>query len=134
MRRYVVDTQCLLWYLADDRRLPDSARAAFRASEDGRAQVLVPAIALVETVFLAQRQRVSEPLLAELLALTEDSNASVCVVPLDMTVVRAMKDFGPAAVPELPDRIIAATARALDLPLLTTDSAIAASGLVRVVT
>jgi predicted nucleic acid-binding protein len=42
------------------------------------------------------------------------------------------KDFGPAAVPEMPDRIIAATARALDVPLLTTDPAIAESGLVKV--
>jgi len=47
-------------------------------------------------------------------------------------VVRAVGDFGPAAVPELPDRIIAATARALDIPLLTTDPAVAASGLVKV--
>ena len=41
-------------------------------------------------------------------------------------------DFGPAAVPELADRIIAATPRALYLPLLTTDPAIEASGLVKV--
>jgi len=33
----------------------------------------------------------------------------------------------------MPDRIIAATARALDIPLLTTDPAIAESKLVKVV-
>jgi len=49
-------------------------------------------------------------------------------------VARAVRDFGPSAVPELADRIIAATARALNLPLLTTDPAIAASGLVQVAT
>jgi predicted nucleic acid-binding protein len=49
-----------------------------------------------------------------------------------MAVVRAMHDFGPAVVPELPDRIIAATARALNLPLLTTDPLIEESGLVKV--
>ena len=53
-------------------------------------------------------------------------------MPLDMAVVRAVHDFGPAAIPELADRIIAATARALDVPLLTTDPVIAASNLVRV--
>jgi predicted nucleic acid-binding protein len=66
------------------------------------------------------------------MTLTEEPDASICVVPLDMAVVRAAKDFGPAAVPEMPDRIIAATARALDVPLLTTDPAIAESGLVKV--
>lgn len=54
------------------------------------------------------------------------------MVPLGMAVVRAVKDFGPAAVPEMPDRIVAATARALDVPLLTTDPLIAESGLVKV--
>lgn len=40
-----------------------------------------------------------------------------------------LRTIGPAAIPELSDRIIAATALALDLPLLTTDSAIIDSGL-----
>lgn len=51
MKRYVIDTQCLLWYMAEDRRLPKTARAIFRAVEDGRAQLLVPSIALVEAIF-----------------------------------------------------------------------------------
>jgi predicted nucleic acid-binding protein len=49
-----------------------------------------------------------------------------------MAVVRALSDFGPAAIPEIADRIIAATARALDLPLLTTDPVIGESKLVKV--
>ncbi len=50
-----------------------------------------------------------------------------------MNVVQAVTDFGPVSVPELADRVIAATARALGLPLLTTDPAIAESGLVEVI-
>ena len=129
MKRYVTDTQCLLWYLADDRRLPRGPNRTFRAADDGNAQVLVPSIALVEAIFLSQRKRVSETLLE----LQEDPDASFAVVPLDMAVVRTLNDFGPAAVPELADRVIAATARALRLPLLTVDPAIAASGLVEVI-
>ncbi len=41
--------------------------------------------------------------------------------------------FGPVAIPELADRIIAATALCLDLPLLTTDSTIQESSLVKTV-
>jgi len=133
MKRYVTDTQCLLWYLADDRRLPRAANRAFKAADDGAAQVLVPSIALVETVFLSQRKRVSETLLQRVLELEEDPDASIAVVPLDMAVVRAVNDFGPAAVPELADRVIAATARALGLPLLTVDLEIAESRLVDVI-
>jgi PIN domain nuclease of toxin-antitoxin system len=160
MRRFVSDTQCVLWYLARDRRLPKPARAAFDAAEDeeGRGQVVVPSIAVVEAVFLVQRNRLPSHVLNQLLALpdTPDASiyvvpldmkvhvlnqllalpdtpdASIYVVPLDMKVARAVSDFGPAAVPELADRIVAATARALNLPLLTTDPTIEASGLVKV--
>ena len=60
MKRYVTDTQCLIWHLADDeRRMPHAARVAFRAAEDGTAQILVPTMALAEAMFLSQRRRIS---------------------------------------------------------------------------
>ena len=133
MKRYVTDTQCLLWYMAQDRHLPKAVKAIFDASEEGRVQVLVPSMVLVETVFLLQRQRIKQSVLDEFLQLSEEPEASMCVVPLDMNVVQAVTDFGPASVPELADRVIAATARALGLPLLTVDPAIVESALVKVI-
>ena len=133
MKRYVTDTQCLIWHLIHDRHLPKTARAIFTATDNGQSQVLVPSMVLVETIFLLQRQRVPQRVVDHLLQLSEDPDASFCVVSLDISVVRAVNDFGPAAVPELADRVIAATARALNLPLLTVDHAIAASGLVDVI-
>ena len=132
MKRYVTDTQCLLWYVTKDRRLPKVAQNAFQQAKEGSAQILVPSIVWVEAVFLAERQRVPRTVLAELMALSEAFTASIRVVPLDLAVACAVSDFGPSAVPELADRIIAATARAVNLPLLTTDPAIQASGLVKV--
>lgn len=133
MKRYVTDTQCLLWHMARDRHLPKAVRLIFEAAERGQAQVLVPSICLVEALFLLQRQRVPQTVVDQLLQLPEHMRASLRVVPLDMAVVHAVADFGPAAVPELADRVIAATARALNLPLLTVDHAIAHSGLVDVI-
>ena len=132
MKRYVTDTQCLLWYVTQDRRLSKVAQTAFQRTKEGSAQVLVPSIVLVEAVFLAERQRVPRTTLAELMALSDASTASIRVVPLDLAVARAVSDFGPSTIPELPDRIVAATARALNLPLLTTDPVIEESGLVKV--
>lgn len=134
MKRYVTDTQCLLWYLTGDRRLSRAVRAVFSASEGGRTQILVPSIVLVEAIFLLHRQRVKEMIVDKLMMLSEEPDASLYVVPLDVAVVHALYQFGPAAVPELADRIIAATARASNLTLLTTDPAIIESGLVSVVT
>ncbi len=133
MKRYVVDTQCLVWFLSRDRRLPKSARRAFDAAQEGAAQILAPSICLVECLFLFQRQRIAVAVMDMLLNLTEAPDAPIVVVSLDMATVRAVQDFGPAVIPELADRIIAATARALGLPLLTTDQSIIASGLVQVI-
>jgi len=93
--------------------------------EEGRAQIFVPSIVLIEAIFLLQRQRVPESIVLQLLQLSEDPSASICVTPLNMAVVSALSEFGPAVIPELSDRIIAATARALNLPLITTDPVIA---------
>jgi len=133
MQRYVTDTHCLLWHMGDRRRLSKTALRIFTSAEEGRAQILVPSIVLVEAIFLVQRQRVKDDVLNKLLGITEQPDANFYVTPLNMAVVQALRSFGPAVVPELSDRIIAATALALKLPLLTTDMAIAASGLVSTV-
>lgn len=133
MKRYVTDTQCLLWYMAAVRRLPRSARAVFQAVEQGRAQVAVPSIALVEAIFLLQRQRVPIAIVDRLLTLPEEPTATIYVTPLSMAVVIALSSIGPTIIPELADRIIAATALELQLPLLTTDASIIESQLVQVV-
>lgn len=95
--------------------------------------MIVPSLVLVEAVFLLQRQKVKEDVLTKLFELSEQPDANFYVTPLDLAVVQALRSFGPAAVPELSDRIIAATALALGLPLLTTDSAMIDSGLIETV-
>ena len=67
-----------------------------------------------------------------MMALPDSPAVTLRVIPFDSAAVHAMADFGPAVVPELADRIIAATARALGLPLLTTDPAIVECGLVKI--
>lgn len=133
MKQYVTDTQCLLWYLTADRRLPRAIPSVYDAMEDGHAQIFVPSMVLVETLFLFQRECVTEKIVSQLMELSEEQDATLCVLPMDMSVVRTVRDFGPAVVKELADRVIAATARAFDLPLLTVDEEIIRSGLVKVV-
>ncbi|MFZ4657895.1 MAG: type II toxin-antitoxin system VapC family toxin [Caldilineaceae bacterium] len=133
MKRYVTDTHCLLWYMTDDRRLPKAVNKIYDAAEKGRAQVLVPSIVLVEAIFLLQRQRIARSVLDQLLQLPEEPTATLYVTPLNLAVVLAVNAFGPAAIPELADRIIAATAYTLNLPLLTVDHIIIESNLVKVI-
>ena len=52
------------------------------------------------------------------------------VVPLDLAIVKALRAVKRAKVPEMPDRIIVATAKHLGAKIITKDAAIAAAGLV----
>ncbi len=124
MNRYVVDTHALLWYLSRSKRLSRKARSIFLRAHDGHEQVIVPSIVLIEAVFLMQRERIEGHITQILLDLPEDPQAGIYVYPLNLAIARVVKDFGPEAIPEMPDRIIAATARHLDLPLLTADTTI----------
>ena len=133
MKRYVADTHSILWYLSKNRRLSRRARKLFSSAVKGQVQVLVPSIVLVEAVFLAQRRRASESQISQLFNLSEDREAGIRVVPLNMEIAEVVGDLGPAAIPDMPDRIIAATARALDAPLITVDRAITDSDLLEVV-
>lgn len=133
MKEYVTDTHALVWFLAKDKRLSREAYQIFAQATQGRAAILVPSIVLVELVFLLQRRRVPESIVQQAFALSEAPGADIRVVPLDLPVAREAASFGPAAIQELPDRIIAATARALQAPLLSADPEIAASNLVEVI-
>jgi len=133
MRDFVTDTHAVIWYLSRNKRLSRKTRAIFQKAQAGYGHVVVPSIVLVETIFLAQRMRVDKDITKVLLALTENPADGIYIYPLNKAVVQALSRFGPVAIPELADRIIAATALHLDLPLLTTDSAIRESGLVKTV-
>ncbi len=121
MSQYVTDTHAIIWHLVNDRRLSSRAR-----------QVFTPSIVVVEAVYLAERQRIDSTTLAQLLALSEESPTNYQVVPLDLEVIQALRTTDRTLVPELPDRIIVATALLHDLQLVTRDSAIATAGIVDV--
>jgi PIN domain nuclease of toxin-antitoxin system len=50
-------------------------------------------------------------------------------IPMDTAIVLALRQIPREQIPELPDRIIAATAVHLDLPLISRDRTIQASNI-----
>jgi predicted nucleic acid-binding protein len=133
MRNLVADTHAVIWYFAKDKRLSRKARTAFLKAKAGYGRVVIPSIVLVETIFLVQRRRANEEVVKVVLDLSENPTAGIYVYPLNKAVAQALSHFGPAAIPELPDRIIAATAFHLGLPLLTADLAIQSSDLIETI-
>lgn len=65
--------------------------------------------------------------LERLKSILKDSDSGFVIVTLDFDIAEAMSEIPRHVVPDMPDRIIAATARYLGLPLVTCDTKIQAS-------
>jgi PIN domain nuclease of toxin-antitoxin system len=125
----VVDTHAALWYLADDPALSVRAAAALDAITIAGRPIYVPAICVVEAIYLAEKGRIPGTALERLLRALEEPNPRFVLAPLDWIVAIAVRGVARADVPDLPDRVIAATAAALRLPLVTKDGRIRATNL-----
>ncbi len=129
MSDYVTDTHALLWHLSRDRALSATAADLFRRADEGGVGIVIPSIVLVEVVYLCEREHVPSDRVDRVLALTGAPGSRYRVAPLDEAVVQALRRIPRQRVPEMPDRIIGATALCLGLPLITRDSELASSGL-----
>src|SRR3989304_8279182 len=126
MPDYVADTHALIWHLTGDARLSPAAQAAFDGADNDRATIWIPGVVLVEAVYLVEKARYPATLITQMLDLVDPPSDNYAIVPLDTGVIRALQAIDRHIVPEMPDRIIAASAMHLSLPLLSKDSAIAA--------
>jgi PIN domain nuclease of toxin-antitoxin system len=117
----VADTHAFLWDLLDSSRLSVAARRAFDAAREGGWLVYVSAISPVEITYLSEKGRLTPDVPGRVGRALSDPESAVAVVALDLTIAEALREIPRDAVPDMPDRIIAATALHLGLPLVTKD-------------
>ena len=129
MSAYVTDTHALLWHLSNDPALSAPAADLFRQADAGAVEIIIPSIALIEVVYLCERQRVPDDRIDRILALPSIPGSRYRMVPLDEPVVQALRRIPRDQVPDMPDRIIGATALSLGLPLIPRDSNLTSSQL-----
>jgi PIN domain nuclease of toxin-antitoxin system len=133
MSQYVTDTHALLWHLYNNPKLSSVAKIIFEQTDAGNDEIFIPAIVLVEIIYLTEKKRIPADAVQKSLDLLTSDTDNYHIAPLDAFVARAVQSIDRAVVPELPDRIIAATALALGLPLITRDERIkSVTGLVQV--
>lgn len=127
MSDVLADTHSIVWSLFDPRRLSPAAFASLNlASQTGR--IFVSAITLVELNYLTGKKSFPYTgVLPRLVALATDPNEPIELLPLSLQVALAMDQVPRAEIPDMPDRIIAATAVAHQLPLVSADSDIQGS-------
>lgn len=125
----VTDTHSVVWYLAQDNRLSPAAKSFMDTAAQNGERIGVSSISLVEIVYLIERNRIPAESLSRLAAAIASPRSALTEVPLDIRIVRALTTIDSSQIPEMPDRIIAATAAYLHVPLVSRDARIQSSGL-----
>lgn len=127
MTAVLVDTHALVWYLVEPERLSRTAGDALDQASATGQPIYASAVSLVEIIYLVEKGRLPEAVMDRLTEALASPDAEISVVPVDREVAMAVRAIPRAAVPDLPDRLIAATALRLNLPLLTRDKKIQAT-------
>lgn len=121
MSAVVLDTHAVIWYLSKSQRIPPAVVALIRRTINAGDPLYVSAISVLEVTYLVEKGRLPESALDRLVNALADPHAGIVAVPFDVDVALAARDIPREAVPDMPDRIIAATARHLGVPLVTRD-------------
>jgi predicted nucleic acid-binding protein len=119
----VVDTHAHLQLcrLFADEHLSATARTTIEEAAAGGDQIAFSSITLAEIVYLIKKGRIDSATLDRLLMAVDSEDAVLIEVPFDRHVAQALRKIERSQVPNLPDRIIAATALHLGLPLISRD-------------
>jgi PIN domain nuclease of toxin-antitoxin system len=124
----VADTHSALWFLYGDPRLSAVAKDFFDKAATADQGIALAPISLAEVVYLIEKNRIPASAFADLRAALKDPNHVLEEVPFTAEVVEAMRLVPWEAVPDMPDRIIAATTVYLGIPVISRDAKIRASG------
>lgn len=125
MADIVIDTHIVIWYFADPTQLSKTAETAIDNAETS-GTIYVSAITIVELIYLIEKNKIPQDVLNLLRVALEDSATAFRLIELSREVADEVENIPRSIVPDMPDRIIAATALHLNLPLITNDHKIQA--------
>ena len=112
----VADTHAALWYLFNDKRLSAAAGDFIDHAAGVGSQIVFSSISLAEIVYLIEKKRLPANGYADLKGVLADPDHVLKEVPFTVEIQVLRKE-----VPDMPDRIIAATAVFLQVPVISRD-------------
>lgn len=126
--KFVTDTMGLVLYL-ERRKLGLTAKSIFNSVELEKVTVYVPTMVFAEILYLSEKQKISISLNEVADYLKQYPNCKE--YPISFAVIQSASQI--TDIGELHDRLIAGTARFLNLDLITNDPIIQASAFVKTV-
>lgn len=118
----VIDTQIAVWHFEASPRLSKIAVNSLNEAAEQGENIFLSAISIVEIIYLIEKGRLVEETLTILIEFLRSPDSSFLVQSVNSGVAETLREIPRSIVPDMPDRIIAATALHLGLPLITSDS------------
>jgi PIN domain nuclease of toxin-antitoxin system len=106
----VVDTHAAIWYLLDSKKLPNTVSSLIDSAVTTGTPTYISAISLVGVVYLVERGRIASDAFERFVNELSQDSPAFTVVPVDSEIAGALRSIPRDVVPDMPDRIIAATA------------------------
>ncbi len=131
MENILADTHAIIWYAEDNKKLGSEARGLLDQGQEGKRQVYVSLMSFFEMEYLIHRGKIDSKLPALLLKASKVSHTTFQIMAIDQEVYHQFVKIPHDKIPELPDRIITASALAKNCLLLTRDAVIRESNLIK---
>ena len=130
--KYILDTHALIWFLEGNARLGLTAKEILA---DSSSELILPAIALADSVWIVSRSKTSIPSVDALLKVVKQDKR-VSIYPLDSDVIE--KSVNLTSINEMHDHQIVSMALVIEeqgnqVALLSCDQNICAANLVGIV-
>jgi predicted nucleic acid-binding protein len=129
MNKYVTDTQALIKFLNGKKVINDHVDSVFKKADEGDNIIIIPSVVLFEIGYLYEKQRI--PVSVKDIKAVLEYSINYREEKLSIDIIES--SFEITDIPELHDRLIAGTARYLNVPLITNDPVILASKFVNCV-
>ena len=124
MADLIVDTHSAIWYFADSPEISALATQTIDNAVANGDKVILATISIVEIVYLIDKRKLVPQTLTRLIQNLKLPNNNFVSQDLTEDIAQTLQNIPRSTVPDMPDRIIAATALHLNLPLVTKDSKI----------
>jgi predicted nucleic acid-binding protein len=129
MDKYVIDTQAIIKFMNGVKVINDIADSILKKADEGKNIIVIPAVVIFEIAYLYENKRI--PISVTDIEHIISDSINYIQEPLSIEIIKTA--FEITDIPELHDRLIAGTARYLDLPLITNDPEILNSSFVKCV-